>query len=91
MHKQIYEKLEEIAWAGTIIHYSDITPMANLDMNSPYDRYEIGAILDEINRHEHKHDRRMLSAVVVHEESLKSGQGFFTLARELGLFLGNRE
>jgi len=89
MHEQIYEKLKEIARAGTVTYYSDIAPMAGLDMNLPSDRYEIGAILDDINRHEQELDRPMLSAVVVHKESLMSGQGFFTLGRALGLFVGN--
>ena len=89
MHEQIYEKLKEVARASTVIYYSDIAPLAGLDMSSPNDRYEIGTILDDINRHEHELGRPMLSAVVVHKESLMPGQGFFTLARALGLFVGN--
>jgi hypothetical protein len=50
-------------------------------MNLPPDRYKIGAILDDINRHERELGRPMLSAVLVHKESLMPGQGFFTLAR----------
>lgn len=89
MHEQIYEKLKEVARRGTVTYYSDIAPMAGLDMDLPNDRYEIGAILDDINQHEQELDHPMLSAVVVHKESLKPGQGFFTLARSLGLFVGN--
>lgn len=89
MNEQIYEKLKEIARAGTVTHYSDIAPLAGLDMNLPPDRYEIGAILDDINRHERELGRPMLSAVVVHRESLMPGQGFFTLARSLGLFVSD--
>ena len=58
-------------------------------MSSPNDRYEIGMILDDINRHERELDRPMLSAVVVHKDTLMPGQGFFTLAWALGLFVGN--
>ena len=76
MHEQICEKLKDITRAGTVTYYSDIAPMAGLEMNSPSDRYEIGAILDDINRHEQELDRPMLSAVVVHKESLMPGQGF---------------
>lgn len=89
MHDQIYEKLKEVARKVTVTYYSDIAPMAGLDMNLPNDRYEIGAMLDDINRHERELGRPMLSAVVVHKESLMPGQGFFTLARALGLFVGN--
>lgn len=38
MHEQICEKLKEIARAGTVTYYSDIAPMAGLDMNLPSDR-----------------------------------------------------
>ena len=91
MHNQIYDKLKEVAQGQGITYYSDIAPMAGLDMNLPHDRYEIGAILDDINRHEHKGRRPMLSAVVVHKDSLKPGTGFFTLARSLRLFDGEDE
>jgi len=89
MHEQIYEKLKEVARAGTVTYYSDIAPMAGLDMNYPNDRYEIGAILDDINQYERELGRPMLSAVVVHKDTLIPGQGFFTLGRTLGLFVGN--
>jgi len=89
MHEQIYEKLKEAARAGTVTYYSDIAPMAELDMGLPNDRYEIGVILDDINRYERELGRPMLSAVVVHKDTLMPGQGFFTLARALGLFVGD--
>ncbi|GAH54724.1 unnamed protein product [marine sediment metagenome] len=63
MHDQIYEKLKEVARKVTVTYYSDIAPMAGLDMNLPNDRYEIGAILDDINRHERELGRPMLSTV----------------------------
>lgn len=91
MNNQIYEKLKEVAKQGTVTYYSDIAPMAGLDMNLPNDRYEIGAILDDINQHEHKAERPMISAVVVHKDSLKPGKGFFVLAQSLNLFNGNDE
>lgn len=78
MNEQIYNKLKEVAHGGKIIYYSEIAPLAGLDMNSPGDRYEIGAILDDINRLERQQNRPMLSAVVVHNDSLIPGQGFFT-------------
>ncbi|MFO7772963.1 MAG: hypothetical protein R6V59_03330 [Dehalococcoidia bacterium] len=89
MHDEIYEKLKEVARARTVTYYNDIAPLAGLDMNLPRDRYEIGVILDDINSHERELGRPMLSAVVVHKESLVPGQGFFTLARSLGLFTGD--
>lgn len=91
MNEQIYEKLNEIARARTVTYYSDIAPMAGLNMDLQSDRNEIGAILDDINRREHQMGRPMVSAVVVHKDNLRPGKGFFTLARALGLFMGNDE
>jgi hypothetical protein len=91
MHEEIYERLKEVAKGGTVTYYSDIAPMARLDMNLPNDRYEIGAILDAINQYEHRADRPMISAVVVHKDSLKPGRGFFVLAQSLNLFDGKDE
>jgi len=91
MHTGIYEKLKDVARSQGIIYYSDIAPMAGLDMDLPNDRYTIGVILDDINRYERAQGGPMLSAVVVHKDSLKPGQGFFTLARSLGLLVGKDE
>lgn len=91
MHKQIYEKLKEIAKNGAVTYYNDIAPMAGLNMNLPHDRYEIGILLDEINKYERTAGRPMISAVVVQKGNLKPGKGFFKLARTLGLLIGSDE
>ncbi len=49
MHDAIREKLIEVARGDDVIFYSDIAPMAGLDMPLPKDRDEIGVILDAIN------------------------------------------
>jgi len=91
MHQEIYERLQEVARRRNVVYYSEIAPLAGLDMSLECDRAEIGCLLGEISTCEHEHGRPLLSAVVVHkpdpqsEESLGPGQGFFTLARELGL------
>ena len=89
MHEPIYEELKRVARAQTLTTYAAIAPMADLDMSLAEDRNRIAVILDEISRHEHEHGRPMLSAVVVHGEGGEAagvpGQGFFTLARDLGL------
>jgi hypothetical protein len=46
------------------------------------ERQHLDDILGDICRHEHEHGRAMLAIVVVNEE-LKPGPGFFVLAREL--------
>ena len=57
-------------------------------MQDPVHRNELTAMLDEISGAEHARHRPMLSAVVVHVDDLRPGQGFFTLAQELGRFDG---
>lgn len=86
MHQQIYDKLKAIARAGDITTYSDIAPLANLDMSKQDDRNRIAQILGEISTFEHQNGRPMPSAVVIHKENNIPGQGFFTLANELGIY-----
>jgi hypothetical protein len=85
MHQRIYEKLKLVARAGTTITYGEIAPLADLDMLNPAHRNEIRRILDEISTHEHQLKHPLLSAVVVHQQDHMPGQGFFALARELGV------
>ncbi len=89
MHDQIRDRLIEVARKGTVTYYSEIAPMAGLNMSLPNDRYEIGALLDDINRAERAEDRPLLSAIVVHKDTLVPGQGFFTMARDMDLFRGS--
>jgi len=86
MHQQIYDKLKAIARTGDIITYSEIAPLANLDMSKQEDRNRIAQILGEISTYEHKNGRPMLSSVVIHKENNIPGPGFFTLAKELGIY-----
>lgn len=88
MHKEIFEKLKAVAKAGQITHYSDIAPLAGLDMSLQEDRNKIAIILDEISTFEHHQGHPLLSAVVIHKEDNMPGQGFFSLAKRLGLYKG---
>jgi len=88
VHQAIYERLQGIARAGRTISYHEIAPLAGLDMGNPAHRNEIAEILYEISTHEHREGRPLLSAVVIREDENLPGQGFFTMARELGLYTG---
>jgi hypothetical protein len=88
MHQAIYERLRQIAKAQNTTTYSEVAPLAGLDMANPADRNEIARILGEISSFEHGQGRPMLSAVVMLQGDNMPGQGFFTLARELGLYTG---
>ena len=71
-----------MARAKAITNYSEIAPLAGLEPHNPI----LWGMLDEINRHEHREDHPMLSAVVIVQAGNKSGSGFFECARNLGVF-----
>ena len=81
------ENLREIKGSRTVeegYHYGEIAPLANLDMDNPGHRDEIGKILGIISTYEFQQGRPMLSAIVIHRDDNIPGGGFFELARELG-------
>ena len=88
MNEEIFEELRRVAKGESYTTYAKIAPLAGLDMASQADRNRIADILGEISTHEHKSGNPLLSAVVLLADEGKPGQGFFTLARELGLYQG---
>ncbi len=88
MHEQIYKRLVNVAQAGGYITYSDIAPLAGLDMTLQADRTEIGRILGEISTFEHNQGRPLLSVIVIHRDNNMPGEGFFQLARDLNRYQG---
>ncbi len=92
IHVQIYERLKEVARKGDdLITYGEIAPLANLNMENPDDRNKIAHILGEISTHEHSEGRPLLSAIVVLAGIGYPGDGFYILARELGVHHGRKE
>lgn len=60
-------------------------------MENECDRDEIATLLREIAVHEHNVGRPMLTALIVHRGNDNNpGEGFFSIARELGLYNGSR-
>jgi hypothetical protein len=89
MNKVLYKRLTEAAAAQRVVYYSQIASIANLDMTNPPDRAEIGRLPGEISEAEHEQGRPLLSAVAISHDGNRPGDGFFTLARELGLHRGS--
>ena len=89
--QRVYDLAKAAARNVTTIPYSFVARVMGLDMDDPAHRRELAAMLDEVSRTEHARGRPMLSAVVVHADDLKPGQGFFALARDLDEFDGNDE
>jgi hypothetical protein len=54
-------------------------------MSEPQDRIEIGRILGEISEYEYKHNRPLLSAIVLSKGSGVEGNGFYKLCENLGI------
>ena len=88
IHEAIYDRLKDVARGKDITYYSEIAPLAGLDMATEVGRIRIAQILDEINHHENDYDRPMLSAVVILKEYNMPGAGFFECARQLGKYHG---
>jgi hypothetical protein len=91
IHQQIYERLKEVARNGNLITYGEIAPLANLNMENPDDRNRIAYILGDISKYENEQGRPLLSSIVVLAGIGYPGEGFFNLARELGLHIGTKE
>ena len=70
------QRLIEVAKCRATVNYSELRPDAPQTLAVP---------LDEINRHEHREGRPLLSAVVTHKDGDQmSGDGFFRIAGSLG-------
>ena len=91
VHQEIYERLKDVARNGELITYSEITPLADLNMEFQADRTRMGELLGEISTYEYEQGRPMLSAIVVLAGVGYPGEGFFNLARYLGLYSGHGE
>lgn len=91
IHQQIYERLKEVAKNGDLITYGEIAPLANLNMENPDDRNKIAHILGDISKYENEQGRPLLSSIVVLAGIGYPGEGFFNLARELGLHHGRKD
>lgn len=89
LHRGVYEELIRVAQTADIAFYSEIAPLAGLDMGQPEDRDAISGILGRISSHEHALGHPMLSAVVIAIRSNVPRRGFFELARQLGLLVGD--
>jgi len=87
MHQDIYEKLKEVAREKSLTNYTEIGLLVGLEPHNPI----LWGMLDDINRHEYRENRPMLSAVVIVQADNKPGAGFFECARNLGVFQGGDE
>ena len=57
----IHEELIRVAKNLRVVNYSDVAPLAGLNMESPEDRNQIADILDAISKAEHRAELSMAS------------------------------
>jgi hypothetical protein len=89
MNQILYDMCRQAAREERTITYSEVGAKIGLDMGNEGERFKLGQLLDEVSRYEHAQGRPVLSVVVVHADGDgRPGDGFFTLARELGKFDG---
>src|SRR5665811_2016188 len=82
----VYCKLIEKARNKQNIHYEEVAVIMGKKSEEKMGHYwanETGHMLREICDYEHKHNRPMLSAIVVLKDDGIPGKGFFELARGL--------
>jgi len=90
-HHEIYERLKQVARNGGIVPYSEIAPMAGLDISNPADRNQLSEILFDISMAEYEKGQPLLSAVVTFKDIPYPGRGFFDMARQFRLYNGRSE
>lgn len=87
MNNKVRQYLIGISHKKGVVGYQELCDACGLKLNmrdNPQDRTEIGKILGEISTFEHKHNRPLLSAVVLNKSG-EEGDGFFKLCEELGI------
>ncbi len=84
-YARIYAELKDIArQGGSPATYEYIANVAAMELRREVDRIELARLLGEISTCEHEDGRPMLSVLVVRKDDQMPGEGFFTLARDLG-------
>ena len=86
----IYRELINVSRQKVTTTYTDLFGKYGADMGDPSHRNEAARCLGEISTQEYHAGRPLLSVVVVHANDGDVGDGFFTLADELGFPINAR-
>jgi len=92
MNQVLYDELKKTGRERRLTYYSQIAPLVGLTMESETDRDEIARLLTEIALHEFQQGRPMLTSLIIHKGNDNTpGEGFFSIATDLGIYSGSRE
>jgi len=80
MNQVVYGLCMEAARDQMTASYSAVATRIGMDITDDAWWYQIGTLLDEVSRYEHAHGRRLLSVVVVRQDTERPGAGFFAKA-----------
>jgi hypothetical protein len=82
-HQAVYERLVRAARAREFVHYGELAKMLGIDMDNPQFGAQVGKVLGRISEDELAAGRPMISAIVVSEDTILPGYGFFTVGQQL--------
>jgi hypothetical protein len=68
------------------VHYDEVAEILGVSGDRLDRSHAMNQALEDISTYENSRSRPMLTAVVVHKNDLRPGQGFFVLAKRLGKF-----
>lgn len=82
---------QNFAAKRNLTYYTDVAEYLRKEFGIQIEPWSVALanLLGNISESEHKQGNPLLSAVVVNKDTLKPGDGFFKLAKELGLFKGS--
>ena len=89
MNNAVRDTLIATARARSLITYTDLGKVADLDVSESEKVTDLGRLLDEIAIEDVKAGRPLLAAVVVRADSQMPSEGLFKFARKHGLMRGN--
>jgi hypothetical protein len=85
MNEELRTRLIEVAMTEDgFLPYSQAARILHIEADRLDHSRELAEALDEISTYEHEQGRPLLSALVVHQDDLQPGGGFFKMAQRVG-------
>ena len=85
MNKELRTRMIEVALTeNEFLRYSEAARILRIKADRLDHSRELAEALDEISTYEHEQGRPLLSALVVHQDDLQPGGGFFKMAKRVG-------